>query len=133
VDWFRLQYPLYADLCIHFANGGFRLPREAKAFKRMGVVKGVPDLLIAIPVFKSFDVVQHLPKGPKTLIEKKPAHGLFIEMKQCIIDGRPHPRVHKSQFDMINKLRLQGYHAEVCFGCEEAIKLTKNYLKDLKQ
>lgn len=46
VKWFALQYPKLKGLLFHVPNGGYRSPREGKKFKLMGVVAGVPDLLL---------------------------------------------------------------------------------------
>lgn len=47
MDYTRLQYP--SVLSIHIPNGGYRNMIEAKRFKRMGVTRGMPDVMIFEP------------------------------------------------------------------------------------
>lgn len=55
VKWFRIIFP---DILIfHIPNGGKRDAREARSFKSLGVVAGIPDLFI--PEFKLFIEVKN--------------------------------------------------------------------------
>lgn len=47
--WLRNTYPKTYGLCFHVPNGGLRSLRESMALKSMGVVPGIPDLVLAIP------------------------------------------------------------------------------------
>ena len=72
------------------------------SMKAEGVAKGFPDIALLCP-------------------NKKHA-GLFIELKR--IGGKVSP----DQRCWIEKLRLCGYHATVCYGASEAITEIKAYL-----
>ena len=86
-------------------NGGSRNPIEAVHLKQQGVKAGIPDI--------------HLP------VARGGWHGLYIEMKR-----RKGGRVSVEQKKMLLALREQGYEAVVCYGCEDAIKVIKEYLKN---
>lgn len=47
VDWIRLACP--TAIVFHVPNGGFRTRAEAGRFKSLGVLAGVPDLIIMWP------------------------------------------------------------------------------------
>ena len=81
-------------------NGGKRHVVAAVKMKKEGVKAGVPDLFI-------------------------PEWRLFIEMKTR--DGGV---VSASQKSMINYLRSVGYTVEVAKGCEEAIKIVCDFVKN---
>lgn len=89
----------------------FSIPNEAKRsfsvvahMKKLGLTKGVPDVMVAIP--------------------KGGYHGLFIEFKSA--KGRVRPE----QAAFHEKLRAQGYCVEVCRDSLEAIKLFQDYLQN---
>lgn len=44
--WFWNTYPNHRRCLFHPANGGWRSQREAAKFKAIGVVAGVPDLVL---------------------------------------------------------------------------------------
>jgi hypothetical protein len=46
IVWFRCQYPALRSLLFHVPNGGGRSKSEGAIFKSIGVVAGVPDLLL---------------------------------------------------------------------------------------
>lgn len=87
----------------HIPNGGGRDEIEGKQLKRQGVKPGVPDL--SLPVARG------------------EYHGLYIEMKRedC---GNTSP----GQEWWIQELVDQGYFAQVCHGCESAIRVLKWYM-----
>lgn len=91
----------------------FSIPNEAKRsfavvahMKKLGLTKGVPDVMVAIP--------------------RGGFHGLFIEFKSA--KGRVRPE----QTAFHEKLRSQGYCVEVCRDATEAIKLFQDYLQNHK-
>lgn len=84
-------------------NGGKRDKKEAANLKRQGVKPGVSDIFLPLPRGKY--------------------HGLYIELKTK--DGRP----STEQKEFISYVRKNGYAACVCYGTEEAITATKQYLK----
>lgn len=100
IEWVTL-YPFLRDVIHHSPNGGSRHAAEAAKFKRMGVKRGFPDLFFYMPL--------------------KGYAGLFIEMKSK--KGKLSPE----QRDVLEQLRKCGYRAEVAYGCQEAIDITKDY------
>lgn len=49
VKWFKRTYPKYAKCLYHIPNGGRRSKSEAMKFKAIGVLAGVPDLILTLP------------------------------------------------------------------------------------
>jgi len=90
----------------HVPNGGSRNVREAKNLKASGVSPGVPDI--------------HIP------IQNLEYAGLFIEMKRAK-PGKSTISVEQKKW--IEKLNDNGYLAVVCYGADEAIKVTEKYLE----
>jgi len=84
-------------------NAAKRGWKTASMMKAEGMKAGVPDLFIAMP--------------------KNGYHGLFIEMKR--IKGGS---LSTEQKQWICELNRQGYKAEVCQGCDMAIKVIEAYL-----
>lgn len=101
VAWFRRQYP--RDRIFAIPNGGWRDFQTAKKLKLEGVAQGVPDLFIPTP--------------------SHGFHGFFIEMKT------QKGRASKEQKDWIEFLRLQGYHAIIAKGWDEAKEAIINYME----
>ena len=87
----------------HVPNGGRRSKSEAHTLKLMGVVAGIPDINIPVPV--------------------NGWPGLFIEMKK---EGG---RLSKEQKEIIEILESNGYCVKVCIGHESAIKVINEYLE----
>ena len=90
----------------------FSIPNEAKRsfavvahMKKLGLTKGVPDVMVAIP--------------------RGQYHGLFIEFKSA--KGRVRPE----QTAFHEKLRSQGYCVEVCRDPTEAINIFTQYLRKI--
>lgn len=96
-------YPREAAMLFAIPNGGDRNILVAAKLKKEGVRRGVPDMFLA------------LPRGGW--------HGLFIEMKR-----RRGGVVSPEQAAYIEALRAQGYRAEVCKGCDEALEVLRDYL-----
>jgi len=103
VSWFRLAYPRYKYLLFHVPNGAATVARGAK-LKKLGVVAGVPDLLLCVT--------------------SKKYPGLFIELKKerTGVVSEVQARMHK-------RLKKQGYKVAVCWGFDEAKKTIEDYLK----
>lgn len=93
------------ELLFHIPNEGKRDQRTGYILKQLGLKKGVPDIFLPVA------------RGGK--------HGLFIEMKR--IKGGT---VSKEQREWLDKLREQGYAAEICFGWEAAAAVIRKYLKE---
>ncbi len=107
MDWLRAQHPNIALHTLHIGNERKASYYAGYIMKRMGVLKGASDLLMAWPVLK--------PDGSYY-------HGLFIEVKSKI--GRP--SVDQKAF--IQRMKDVGYRAEICYGAEEVINTMKDYI-----
>lgn len=99
---------------IHFPDVLFTCaPAAAKSViqgarnKRLGLLKGWPDLFFAKPM--------------------NGYHGLFIEMKT------EKGSVKTEQQDIIDRLNSLGYKAIVCFSADDAIKEIISYLTEKKE
>lgn len=103
INWFRLQHRQYASYLFAIPNGGVRNIGTAVKLKKEGVLAGVPDLFLMIPM--------------------NGYHGLWIEMK---VKGG---RVSDSQKEFIGAATLMGYPAVVCYGFDEAKNAINNYLR----
>lgn len=102
--WYsRGKYP-ELELMHHVPNGGKRNQIEAARFKREGVLDGVSDIFLPVARGKF--------------------HGLYIEMKA------QKGKATENQKWWIEKVREQGYRAEVCYGWEMAKDLVIEYLED---
>ena len=108
----RSFYPHVADQVMAIPNGGFRSPRLAALLKLAGVLKGAPDVLVAIPVPLSHSHGYSCP-------------GLFIEMKRT--EGG---KVSGDQERVHQVLRAAGYRVEVCKGATHALAVFEAYLKE---
>lgn len=109
VQWFRLQYPSYDKLLFAIPNGGKRHVAVAAKMKAEGVLRGVPDLFLAVPrEGKGYD--------------RDIYHGLFIEMKA----GKNN--LTKEQKTMFEILTEQGYRCELCRSFEEFHQVIGQYL-----
>jgi len=87
--------------------GGLRTTwKQATAMKRMGLSKGVPDIL----VFES----------------RGKYHGLCIELKKAKEQGHSYPSIEQKWW--IEELNKRGYKAVVCYGFEEARETVEKYI-----
>lgn len=103
INYLRYQYP--KALFFHVPNGGKRNVIEAVKFKRMGVLSGVPDILI--------------------LNNNFPYSGLAIELK--IKPNKP----SKNQLEVIEKFKEVGFKVEVCYDFETTKKIIDKYFEDI--
>lgn len=97
----RTRWPELA-LLYHVENERQCSPQQAARRKRMGVKRGVPDLVLPVA--------------------RGGYHGLYIELKTPV--GKP----TKEQMWWTTHLQMQGYYVEVCYGWERATKLLEWYL-----
>jgi hypothetical protein len=104
ITWFRLQHRQYANYLFAIPNGGVRNIGTAVKLKKEGVLAGVPDLFLMMPM--------------------NGYHGLWIEIKA--INGR----VSNSQKQFMGAATLMGYHAVVCYGFNDAKNAINNYLQN---
>ena len=102
VFWFKTQYPKFSFNIMSIPNGQNVGKHAGKILKETGLLKGAPDLFIAVP----------------TVIHS----GLFIEMK---VKGG---KVNSHQELVHEVLRDFCYDVRVCWSCDEAIESTKSYL-----
>lgn len=102
VRWFRKEYPHL--LIFHVPNGGSRNIIEAKRLKDIGVVAGIPDLIIPIgSCCGSF-------------------HSLYVELK--VGNNKP----TKKQADIHNILASHDNIVQVCSSFEDFKDIIKKYL-----
>ncbi len=105
VEWARWahrsgKYP-NLDL-LHCSLNGVKLSgTQAKIAKGQGMLSGVPDLFLPVPIGGY--------------------HGLFIEMKS------DKGRLSTNQTWFLSKVELLGYKIAVCYSANEAIKTIENY------
>jgi hypothetical protein len=99
----RFLYPLLANNVMAIPNGGWRNKAQAALLKRAGVLRGAPDLLIALV--------------------RKEWPGLFIEMKR--VKGGV---VSPDQKIVHQALRSAGYKVEVAQGADMAWEIFEEYV-----
>ena len=105
VEWARWahrsgKYP-NLDL-LHCSLNGVKLSAlQATKSKQQGMLSGVPDLFLPVPIGAY--------------------HGLFIEMKS------DKGRLSTNQTWFLSKVELLGYKIAVCYSANEAIKTIENY------
>ena len=104
VAWFRFQYPEFKDLLYIIANGENVGARRMARLKRLGLVPGMPDLMLAVTT--------------------NTAPGLYIEMKS------PTGRLQDSQRNIHEQLRNQKYKVIVCYNWDDAKQEIKKYLNE---
>lgn len=104
MQWVNLQ-PLIRDIFLHIPNEGKRNPIQGYVMARCGLKKGVSDYYLPLP--------------------RKSHHGLWIELKR-----REGGIERKEQKDWINRMKQLGYAAQFCYGCDEAIEVIKEYLRE---
>ena len=110
IDWFRMQYPKYANHLFAQLNGGQRHAVVAKKLKAEGSLAGVPDLQL--------------------LLARRGKHGLFIEMKKSksALTGNTKGTVQDSQKAFQAMAIAEGYESAICYGFDEARKVICQYL-----
>ncbi len=102
IKWFDLYYKEFRGRLFAIPNGGQRNVIVATKLKAEGVRRGVPDLMLPLPM------------GDYS--------GLFIELKNE--KGRP----TEEQDDWIDYLNAIGYFAILCRGFDEAKIAILNYM-----
>lgn len=113
-DYLRLQYPRV--LWCHIANERQTSPARGAKLKRMGVRKGMPDIL----VFKKISTS----KPPFSEVRwMNPMNcGLAIELKI-----KPNkPSIH--QMEVLNQLSEEGWISEVCYDFDAFKEIVDKYL-----
>ncbi len=98
VEWLKYHHIFF----YHSPNGGYRRFSEAKRFKKMGVIAGIPDICIPMP--------------------KLPFHGMYIELKR-----RKGGVCSEAQKWCLQELSRLGYATFVAHGADNAIKAVQDY------
>jgi hypothetical protein len=108
ISWARAHEHVYPDLrwLAAIPNGGHRHKAVAAKLKAEGVQRGVPDLMLTVPMNKY--------------------HGLFIELKY----GRNKPT--DNQITWLAHLMLRDYFAVIACSAAEAIQVLEWYVKGAK-
>lgn len=104
IQWVRSESRYHPELKLlhHCPNGGSRNAAEARKFKAMGVVAGVPDLHLPVP------------KGRYA--------GLYIEMKY------DKGKLTNEQRDFISAAAYAGNYCVVCYSAFDAVKIIREYI-----
>lgn len=113
-EWANLNLKKYPQLrLLNASMNGVKLTSKQAGMraKQVGMKKGFPDIFL--PVANSY------------------FHGLFIELKRNEIKTFNIKKgvVTKEQKQWLDDLNAQGYHAVVCYGFAEAIKVIESYLQ----
>lgn len=113
--WAANNFNKWPELQLMFAipNGGLRDKITAGKLKAEGVKAGVPDIFLPIPKYNAIGME---------------IAGLFIELKRPKSIGMNKGIISIKQSDWIDKLRVEGYRAETCFGWQEAVEVIEGYL-----
>lgn len=109
-QWFHNQFPALRGLLFHIPNGGNRSMREGATFKAIGVVAGIPDLMLCVPV----STYSNSSAGP--------IHALFIEMKA------EKGKLSDAQIKAHSRLNAAGYYVHVCNSFESFKELITVHL-----
>lgn len=114
----------------HVPSASRKTPFERFKYSLLGVKKGIADIIIFFPKYKSNTSTEVM------------YHGLLIELKapehnRVVKKGKDAGKIVKSigklsteQAELIEKLNKMGFLAECCFGADEAIKIIDEYFKD---
>lgn len=108
VRWARAMRDVYPQLVwlFHVPNGGARDIATATMLQRAGVVPGVPDMFLPVPM--------------------NGRHGLWLELKRADRSNS----TSAAQKIWLDYLRSAGYEAVVCYGADEAIAAVERYLNE---
>ena len=106
IQWACLHQLEYPELCLlfHVANGEFRHKATARKLQTLGLLPGIPDLILPVA--------------------RKEAHSLYIEMKA--LDGTP----SSLQVERAIQLVVAGNMVAFCFGWQMARDVLVWYLTE---
>ena len=102
INWFKEIYPHFAQDIHHIANERRCSYKEGRTLKKMGVTKGVSDILLAVPTYQF--------------------HGLFLEIKS------ENGKLSNEQMEFIERKNQMGYFAIAVWGLEAAKEVIKTYI-----
>lgn len=100
-------HPLLREYLVHHANEGKRSLQSGFLLKQIGLSPGLPDYQL--------------------MISNEKYHCLWLEMKTK--EKKKH-KMPANQVAWINRLLKCGHYATFCFGADEAIKITTDYLNN---
>lgn len=120
-NYIRCQYPKV--FWFHCPNGGKRNKIEAAKLKKMGVRRGVPDVLIFQTAFfpDVINIYDH--EVIKKVVKSNKYYGLAIELK--VKPNNP----TKEQWECLEKFEELDFKTAVCYSFDEAQKIIDEYLK----
>lgn len=109
--WARLHEHQHPQLkLLHSSLSGVKLNiGQAVKAKKAGMVQGIPDLFLPVPMFDEHD--------------HPIFSGLYLELKR-----RQGGRLSEAQKWFIEQLRANGFRVEVPAGAPEAISIITEYL-----
>jgi hypothetical protein len=108
IEWAHAMVGRWPELAFlfHVPNGEARPTGVGARLQRLGVQRGVPDLLLLEP--------------------RGAYHGLALELKRADHSNAPTPE----QWCWLEHLRAVGYLAVVCYGAQAAIDALTHYLEE---
>ena len=104
IEWIGYTYPKAKEMTFASAGGLVTTQKSARLLKTMGYQAGTPDIFIAIPV--------------------SPYAGLWIELKA---ESSTQKKGTSRQQEVLKRLRLYGYRAELCIGIDAVIQVIQDY------
>ncbi|RKZ70500.1 MAG: hypothetical protein DRQ48_00910 [Gammaproteobacteria bacterium] len=119
VEWFARQYPKYQNLLFHIPNGQNVGRIRGYTLQRMGLVAGMPDLMLAVP----WACKTHMGKNVDESNGLYLTCGLFIEMKA------KKGVLRQSQRAIHSELEAQNYKVVTCYSFESAKSGINEYLR----
>jgi hypothetical protein len=122
VQWFRAQYPRYADLLTIASFGENVGARRMGRLKQMGLTAGYPDLVLYLPKRTEHYRYSRFGRPEEWTVEF--IAGLFIEMKSK--DGI----IGNHQHEIHEKLRKYHYKVEVAYNWDEAKLIISEYFRN---
>lgn len=111
VEWFDYQYPELKSLLFHPANEGKRDPQEGNKLRKMGMRKGVPDLVFCKPKVTNGEEFYSV------------TCGIFIEFKY----GAAKQTKDQKAFEELTL--VNGYKYHVVRTLEDFQQIIKNHLE----
>ncbi len=119
ISWFKRQYPMYEKAIFANPNGADISGYSTKGLS-VAAVKAIKINKLKDEGFKPgvSDIQLTVPRGGY--------HGLWVELKRA--NGKEKD-VSKDQMDHIVLMRKLGHKAEWAAGAEEAIEITKAYMR----
>lgn len=117
-QWFHNSFPALRGLLFHIPNGGNRSMREGAAFKAIGVIAGVPDLMLCVPA--NIRTETKIIGGYAINYSMK--HGLFIEMKA------KGGKLSEAQVKAHARFRNAGYEVLTVNNFSDFEKIIRNWL-----